>query len=205
MDGNAFVDFEGEENCTFCWQRHRRDFDAGEETLEVPHDEIEEVNRQSNRRPNPRLKMSEKFIIPDRPELGLRFSFRRWTSASPCRTFWETSLRATFSAASWGRISAESLSRCLAAWWCCWEVEKSGKWMSWCDGPEIIATSLDGNTSSRRTAETDGGRPNSCCRRTPAFGVLRRSKLWLSMRSLSNRKIQLVSRTLNEKHSGKND
>lgn len=62
-------------------------------------------------------------------------------------------------------------------------------------------TSRDDNTSWRRTAETDDGRPESCCRSIHASDASRMSKWWPDTPSSSSRRIQPVSETSNGKHS----
>lgn len=44
LDRKVFINFEREENCILRRQLHRDGLDAGEETLEVANDEIQEVN-----------------------------------------------------------------------------------------------------------------------------------------------------------------
>lgn len=79
LKGQVFIDFECQHDCILVGQIHRDEFYSSEEPFEVAEDMIEEVYRESDGRPDPKLKWEpEKYVKTQRQSKRpkVRFSFR---------------------------------------------------------------------------------------------------------------------------------
>jgi hypothetical protein len=109
VERDVRIDSKREKYRVARWQLHGDEFDAGEESLEIAKDEIDYVNRERDRRPDPELDEKEEtrvrkltFMASRRPsptsnqiKARLRSCSRPRTRVSPCSSLLGKYRRAT--------------------------------------------------------------------------------------------------------------